>query len=409
MVITQPALYLAISRRTTFCLFDRSGQGHIEAHQLGDLLRSLGYNPTQAQVKEMINKINNQPLSFDSFLRFVEGDLQTFQFPNPTLEELVQVFDKEGNGFISVGELRYVLTSLGEKLTDEEVDEILKQTDVVGKEGFVQYEDYCNHRLFIVQGLKEMDRLMNKVVFITGASSGIGQACAHLFASFGSKLIITARREDKLNELKLSLIQKYPAAEIQVARMDVSKPDSVLQLFKSNDWVIDVLINNAGLALGTEHVSDINFEDVDTVMDTNVKGLLYVTNQALQNMKKHDRGHIINIGSVAGTQAYPGGSIYCASKHAVDSITKSLRMELVDTQIRVTSISPGLVETDFSNVRFKGDSDKAKNVYKGIKALNAEDVAEAVIFAASRPSHVQVADILIFPTNQASAYHVHRQ
>ena len=255
-----------------------------------------------------------------------------------------------------------------------------------------------------------INRLKGKTVFITGASAGIGEACAHLFAQHGANLILTARREDRLIKMATVLQDKYEV-NVLIKALDVrdaihvetfisSLPDS----FKN----IDVLVNNAGLVLGVEKAYATPLEDVDVMLDTNVKGILNMIRAIVPGMVKISKGHVINISSIAGHEAYPGGSVYCASKHAVDALTKSLRMDVVSTPLRVTAISPGLVDTEFSLVRFKGDATKADAVYLGLEALVAEDIAEAVVFAASRPTHVQIADMIIFPTQQAAATVVHR-
>ncbi|KAL7753417.1 hypothetical protein RI367_001192 [Sorochytrium milnesiophthora] len=256
-----------------------------------------------------------------------------------------------------------------------------------------------------------MSRLAGKTIMITGASAGIGECCARLFAAEKSNLILTARRLERLESLKRDLTQAHPDIGVHVAELDVTKRQAVFDAVRqlpqqfSN---IDVLVNNAGLVVGMEHVADAKPEDIDIIIDTNVKGLLNVTQAVLPGMKKRNSGHIINLSSIAGKQAYAGGSIYCASKHAVEAITKALSQELLATPLRVTSIAPGLVQTEFSTIRFRGDQQAADNVYKGIKPLTGQDVAELVVFAASRPEHVQIADMTVFPTNQSSAYHVHR-
>ena len=255
-----------------------------------------------------------------------------------------------------------------------------------------------------------INRLKDKTILITGASAGIGEACARLFAQQGSNLIITARREQKLLNLASELQKEY---QIQVLgkALDVRDSSAVESLISSLPDPfkhIDVLVNNAGLVLGVEKAHETPGDDVDTMLDTNVKGVLNMIRTVVPGMDRNQRGHVINISSIAGHEAYPGGSIYCASKHAVDALTKSLRMDVVSTPLRVSAISPGLVDTEFSLVRFKGDASKAEAVYQGLEALVAEDIAEAVIFAASRPPHVQIADIIIFPAQQAAATVVYR-
>ena len=250
-------------------------------------------------------------------------------------------------------------------------------------------------------------RLTGKIVLITGASAGIGEACARAFAAEGARLILTARRIDKLQALAESL-----SVESHVAALDVRDGNAVAAFVAglADSWSsIDVLVNNAGLGRGLEKLHTGSVDDWNEMLDTNVKGLLHVTRAVVPGMVARNRGHVINIGSVAGHEVYPNGNVYCASKHAVDAITTGLRMDLVDTQVRVSTVDPGLVETDFSVVRFKGDSDRAKKVYEGIEALSGDDVADAVVYCATRPPHVAVAEIVIMPTNQASALVVHRQ
>lgn len=226
------------------------------------------------------------------------------------------------------------------------------------------------------------------------------------------KVIMTARRMDKLQSIRNDILSNYPFAKVHVAQLDVRDRAAVNKIvaelpleFKD----VDVLINNAGLVIGYDHVGDISEDKINTIFDTNVKGLLNVTQAILPIMKARNKGHIINIGSIAGKESYPGGGVYCASKHAVHAITNSLRMELVGSPIRVSQISPGMVETEFSLVRLEGNFESAKKVYNGIEPLIGQDIAEMVVFVASLPDHVQIADMIVFPTNQASATLVHRQ
>ncbi len=252
--------------------------------------------------------------------------------------------------------------------------------------------------------------LKDKTVLITGASSGIGAACAQLFAQSGANLILTARREAKLKEVANSLKNEFSVDVLELA-LDVRDHEAVENLIKNlpeGFQDIDILINNAGLVIGVEKAHLTPQDDVNIMLDTNVKGVLNLIRAVVPQMVTKNHGHVINISSIAGHEAYPGGSIYCASKHAVDALTKSLRMDVVNTALRITAISPGLVDTEFSIVRFKGDLNKAKAVYQGLEALVAMDIAEAVLFAASRPAHVQIADMIIFPTQQAAATIVHR-
>ncbi|KAI8140892.1 hypothetical protein BJV82DRAFT_621527 [Fennellomyces sp. T-0311] len=255
-------------------------------------------------------------------------------------------------------------------------------------------------------------RLEKKNVFITGASSGIGAACAREFAREGSNLILTARRLDRLDELKKELTQTYSDIDVHTLKLDVRKKqfidEAVASLPLQVKDNIDVLVNNAGLVLGMDPLVKVSEEDYDTMMDTNVKGLVFLTQAILPGMIERKRGHIINIGSVAGKQSYPGGSIYCASKHAVDAITRALIWECMDTPVRVSQICPGMVNTEFSTVRFHGDKEKADNVYDGLEPLVGQDIAELVTFTASRPPHVNICDMLVFPTAQADARNAYR-
>lgn len=245
---------------------------------------------------------------------------------------------------------------------------------------------------------------MNKTILITGASSGIGEGCARKFASQGARIILNSRSTEKLESLAQDLKEKYNA-DCYVMPFDVCDRDSAAAALKAlpEEWQsIDVLINNAGLAIGVDKEYEGNLDEWDVVIDTNVKALLSMTRLVVPGMVERGRGHIINIGSIAGDAAYPGGSVYCATKAAVKALSDGLRIDLVDTPLRVTNIKPGLVETNFSVVRFRGDKQKADNVYRGIKPLNGDDIAEVVYFAASAPEHMQVAEILVMPTYQAT-------
>ena len=255
------------------------------------------------------------------------------------------------------------------------------------------------------------ENLRSQTVLITGASAGIGEACAHVFAEAGCNLILTARRLERLQKLADDLQQSYPIRALPLA-LDVRDAAAVQNLMDSlppEFKEIDILVNNAGLVIGLEKAHETPESDVNTMLDTNVKGVLNMIRSVVPAMVARNQGQIINISSIAGHEAYAGGSVYCASKHAVDAITKSLRMDVVSTNLRVTAISPGLVETEFSLVRFKGDAEKAAKVYTGLEALVGRDIAEAVLFAATRPAHVQIADMIIFPSSQAAATVVHRQ
>ena len=245
---------------------------------------------------------------------------------------------------------------------------------------------------------------MNKTILITGASSGIGEGCARKFASQGARLILNSRSADKLTALAEELKEKYDA-ECYLMPFDVCNRESAAAALNAlpQEWKsIDVLINNAGLAIGVDKEYEGNLDEWDVVIDTNVKALLSMTRLVVPGMVERGRGHIINLGSIAGDAAYPGGSVYCATKAAVKALSDGLRIDLVDTPLRVTNIKPGLVETNFSVVRFRGDKEKADNVYRGIKPLNGDDIAEVVYFAASAPEHMQVAEILVMPTYQAT-------
>ncbi len=255
-----------------------------------------------------------------------------------------------------------------------------------------------------------METIKNKVVFITGATSGIGKACAESFASEGAKLILTARRENLLNDIKNELSTKYNTDVLSLA-LDVRNRNEVQKVVASlpDQWKnIDILINNAGLAKGMNKIYEDDIDNWEDMIDTNIKGLLYVTRAIVPGMVERESGHIINIGSTAGHEAYPKGHVYCATKHAVNAITKGLRMDVVDKNIRVSTVDPGAVETNFSIVRFSGDKEKAKNVYKGLTPLTGADVADAVLFCATRPPHANIAEIILMPTQQASAMVFHR-
>ncbi len=258
---------------------------------------------------------------------------------------------------------------------------------------------------------KSTTSLKDKLVFITGASSGIGRASAHAFAAEGARLLLCARRIERLRELEDEIKKSTPSATVHSVQLDVRNHAAVGKMVEGlpEEWQpIDILLNNAGLSRGLDKVQDGSLDDWDEMIDTNVKGLLYVTRAVVPGMVARGRGHIINIGSIAGHEVYPKGNVYCASKFAVDALTQGLRLDLVDTPLRVTAIDPGLVETEFSEVRFHGDTERAKTVYKGLEPLHPEDIAETIVWCATRPAHVQIADVIIFPTNQASAAVVHR-
>ena len=245
---------------------------------------------------------------------------------------------------------------------------------------------------------------MNKIVLITGASSGIGEGCARKFASEGARLILNARSVDKLEVLAQDLKEKY-GTDSYIMPFDVRDRKAASEALASlpAEWqAIDVLINNAGLVIGVDKEHEGDLDEWDIVIDTNIKSLLSMTRMVVPGMVERGRGHIINIGSIAGDAAYPGGSVYCATKAAVKALSDGLRIDLVDTPLRVTNIKPGMVETNFSVIRFRGDKDKADNVYKGIRPLTGEDIAEVAYFAASAPEYMQIAEVLVMPTNQAT-------
>ena len=251
---------------------------------------------------------------------------------------------------------------------------------------------------------------MRKIALITGATSGIGEACARKFAQGGYDLIITARREDILNSLKAEL--EAAGAKVKTLVFDVRDANAAKNAVESleGEWQkIDVLINNAGLALGLDKEYEGNIDEWSTMIDTNIKGLLTMTRLIVPGMVSRNEGHVINIGSVAGDAAYAGGNVYCATKAAVKAITDGLRIDVAESAVRVTNLKPGLVETHFSNVRFRGDNDRADNVYKGIKPLVGEDIAEVAFFAASAPKHVQIAEVLILATHQANGSYIYRE
>lgn len=246
---------------------------------------------------------------------------------------------------------------------------------------------------------------MKSFVFITGATSGFGKACAQLFAQNGYNLIITGRRKEKLDELKLEL--QNSENEIYTLCFDVrnelnvnTEIDLLPEHIKTS---ISILINNAGLAVGRSSIEEGITEDWDRMIDTNVKGLLYISRKVIPFLKANKTGHVFNIASIAGKEVYPGGNVYCASKHAVDALSRAMRIDLVNYNIKVTNIAPGAAETEFSIVRFKGNEELAKSVYKGYDPLVAQDIAETIYFVATRPQHVTINDLTIMPTAQASA------
>jgi 3-hydroxy acid dehydrogenase/malonic semialdehyde reductase len=251
---------------------------------------------------------------------------------------------------------------------------------------------------------------MNKIALITGASAGIGEACAIKLAENGFDLIIAGRREKKLEKLAKKIQETYKNEVLSLC-LDVRNYEKVEKAINSlpEKWKnIYVLVNNAGLAVGVSPIEQGVVDDWDRMIDTNVKGLLYVTRCVSPLMVERKKGLIVNISSIAGREAYPGGNVYCGTKHAVEAITKGMRIDLLPHNIRVSAIAPGMVETEFSLVRFKGDEDKAEQVYNGFKPLKAEDIADSLLFIATRPEHVSINEILIMPSAQASARDVNR-
>jgi 3-hydroxy acid dehydrogenase / malonic semialdehyde reductase len=252
---------------------------------------------------------------------------------------------------------------------------------------------------------------MAKTALITGATAGIGEACAHLFAREGYDLILTGRRQDRLDQLAQYLNNTYNV-RIATAAFDVRRRDQVehhLGTLPAELKHIDVLINNAGLSQGLDPINKGAYDDWDTMVDTNIKGLLYVSKLVANWMIENGSGHIINLGSIAGKDVYPNGNVYCATKAAVDTLTKGMRMDLLQYGIKVTAVHPGAVETEFSEVRFKGDKDRAKKVYEGFTPLTAHDVAETIWWVASRPAHVNVNDLVLMPTAQATGSMIQRR
>lgn len=255
-----------------------------------------------------------------------------------------------------------------------------------------------------------MTELKNKIVFITGASSGIGQASAVEFAKLGAKLILAARRKDRLDALAAKLSKEHKS-EVLTISLDVRDQKAVQKAIDNlpAEWAnIDILLNNAGLSRGLDKIHQADVRNWDEMIDTNIKGLLYVTRAVMPGMVKRNTGHIVNLGSIAGHEVYPSGNVYNATKYAVKALNKAMRMDAFGTDIRVTSIDPGFVETEFSLVRFRGDGERAQKVYQGMRPLTAQDIAEAVIWSCSQPPHVNIEDMVIMPTDQASISMVNR-
>ncbi|MEA5466739.1 SDR family oxidoreductase [Leptothoe sp. PORK10 BA2] len=252
--------------------------------------------------------------------------------------------------------------------------------------------------------------LTNQCVLITGASSGIGTSCARFFAQAGAKLILAARRKEKLQALADELQQTYQAQTLLLC-VDVQDRQAVMTAIEGlpPDWQsVDVLINNAGLSRGLEKQYEASIQDWEEMIDTNIKGLLYMTRAIVPGMVTRGQGHVVNIGSIAARQTYAGGSVYCATKSAVKALSEGLKIDLLGTPVRVTNIEPGLVETEFSNVRFRGDDDRAKSVYKGMTPLTPDDIADTILYAVTRPAHVNISEIFVMATDQSSVSHVHR-
>ena len=251
----------------------------------------------------------------------------------------------------------------------------------------------------------------SSTVLITGASAGIGAACARAFAAAGARLLLAARRLERLEALTAELRDTHGTA-VHLLELDVRDADAVARTLGAlpPDWEeVDVLVNNAGLGRGMDRVYEGNPAEWDEMLDTNVKGLLHVTRAVVPGMVRRGRGHVINLGSVAGHEVYPGGAVYCATKHAVKAITQGLRMDLLGTKVRVSTVDPGMVETEFSLVRFHGDRERAERVYAGMTPLTPDDVADAILWCATRPPHVNIDEVILKPVDQASATLVHRQ
>lgn len=253
--------------------------------------------------------------------------------------------------------------------------------------------------------------LQDRIVLITGASSGIGSATARVFAQAGAKLILTARRQDRLEQLADELGKEF-ASSTHLLSLDVRDAIAVESAISnlSADWSsIDVLINNAGLSRGLEKLQAGSIQDWEEMIDTNIKGLLYLTRAIVPGMISRGRGHVVNLGSTAGHQTYPNGNVYCATKAAVRVISEGLKQDLLGTPVRVSSVDPGLVETEFSQVRFRGDTERAKKVYQGLTPLTPTDVADVIFFCVTRPPHVNISEVLLMPTDQAGSMLFNRQ
>lgn len=250
--------------------------------------------------------------------------------------------------------------------------------------------------------------IQNQTILITGASSGIGAACARVFAQAGAKLILVARRQERLEQLA----EELGSSSVHLLALDVcdrASVESILTKLPESWSAIDILINNAGLSRGLNKFQEGDFQDWEEMIDTNIKGLLYLTRYIVPGMISRGKGHIVNLGSTAGHQTYPNGNVYCATKAAVRVISEGLKQDLLGTPIRVSSVDPGLVETEFSQVRFRGDRERAKKVYQGLTPLTPADVADVILFCVTRPLHVNVSEVLLMPTDQAGSMLFNRQ
>lgn len=256
-----------------------------------------------------------------------------------------------------------------------------------------------------------MNNLKDKFVLITGASAGIGEACAKAFAAEGANLVLIARRDKRLSDLKVRF-EESSSVKCFTTQLDIRNHNQVERFvhdLPEEFSQVDILINNAGLARGFSPLQDGDVSDWDEMIDTNIKGLLYMTRSIVPGMIERKRGHIINIGSIAGRQVYPKGVVYCSTKFAVRALTHGMMIDLVETPVRVSTVDPGLVNTEFASVRLRGDEANAATVYEGMTPLTADDIAEAVIFCASRPPHVNISEMVVLPADQASPYHVNRK
>lgn len=256
-----------------------------------------------------------------------------------------------------------------------------------------------------------MNRIIGRTVLVTGATSGIGEACARAFASFGARLVLCGRREERLTALMKSLIEQE-GSEVHARVLDVADRAAVEAWatdLADHDFLPDVLVNNAGLARGLATVQESTVEDWEEMIDTNLKGLLYVTRTFLPHMVERDRGHVVNIGSIAGHWTYPKGAVYCATKYGVRAISEGMNLDLVGTRVRVSSVDPGMVETEFSEVRFHGDHERARKVYQGVEPLTAADVADVVCWVVNAPEHMNLFNVVLMPTAQRSPFVLHRE